>query len=98
MKTDQVHFLSREKLFASYEAVKQQLGEVKLKTLAEPHAAIIAGRMSSLFKSVQGACAKLSRPVGTLEAESRHEWDALLADFYVADEQEDFSAHIMYVM
>ena len=98
MKTDQVHFLSRTKLFVSYTTAKQQLGEVKLGTLVEPHAAIISGRISSLFKSVEGACAKLSRPVGTLEAESRHEWDALLADFYVASEHEDFSAHVMYVM
>lgn len=98
MIADQVHFPLRNKLFTSYKVMKQQLGEVKLGTLVEPHAAIIAGRMSSLFKSVEGACAKLSRPVGTLEAESRHKWDALLANFYVASEQENFSAHIMYVM
>ncbi|KAJ3554603.1 hypothetical protein NM688_g3020 [Phlebia brevispora] len=47
------------------------------------HANVVNSRLSLLFKSVDGAYTREARPFANFEAESRHDWDALMFNFYI---------------
>ncbi len=63
--------------------------------LDEGLAKIMESILSLLLKSVAGAYTKEARPIAALEAESRHDFDALFCNFFVNDAQQVTSPEVL---
>lgn len=72
----------------------QQAG-TKFAALDEHLAKITNSRLSLLLKSSAGAYTKEARSFSTLEAESRHDFDALFCNFYVNDAHQVTSPDVL---
>lgn len=87
----------RECLFAEYQQLLANMGFDKTSGyLEKAQASILSEKFSQLLASVDGAYTRSMIPTNTLEAESRHDWDALLYNFYVAA-GEGRSQDVLYV-
>ncbi|KAJ3554947.1 hypothetical protein NM688_g2843 [Phlebia brevispora] len=74
----------RKELFSAYDALKTKTN-YEAAFLDTEHANLLQSRLSLLFNSVDGAYTREARKFNKLEAECRHDWDALLSNFYVGD-------------
>ncbi len=63
--------------------------------LSEHFAEIMESRLSLLFKSVDGARNKQTRPNAVREAESRHDFDALFNNFFVSEVEQVTSSEVL---
>ncbi|KAJ3554602.1 hypothetical protein NM688_g3021 [Phlebia brevispora] len=90
---DQCVMSYREKLFSAYGELQQY--EPNPPFMETKQANLLQARLTLVFNSVDGAYTRGAREFNPLEAESRHDWDALLFNFYVdGDSRNATSPHV----
>lgn len=85
----------RNRILTAYKRAVQQ--GLKPQVLKTEYARILRERLSALFYSVDGAytrgAAARAKP---LEAENRHDWDAVFSHFYASVEDGATSKNVLY--
>lgn len=75
--------------------MKMRQAGTEIADLDEDLAKIMESRLSLLLKTAAGAYTKEARPISALEAESRHEFDALFCNFFVDDVRQVTSPDVL---
>ncbi|KAF7790836.1 hypothetical protein EIP86_001793 [Pleurotus ostreatoroseus] len=92
-RVDKCLAVYRRRLYNEYKA---RYSEARVEYLTDDQANIMASRLSLLLKSVDGAYTKEARLPLSREAESRHDFDALFANFFVDDVKQVTSPDVFF--